>query len=506
MPTSNLPDRPDLDQLRRRARELQRAAGAAEPDAVALLTHHLGVLPDGPVPLHLAQLALAREVGFPSWPRLVGQLQTLLAVTRDPVRPPAAAEDPLPDLLRSAVLRFGADDGPASWAHAAAVLAARPGLPAADVHAAAVTADVDALRAHLRRDPRAASAEGGPFGWPPLLHLAFSRLTLVGVPGDPLGALDLLLGAGADPAAGYCWQGLTPPFTALTGVLGGGEGGQPAHPDAPALAERLLAAGADANDGQALYNRMFGPADDHLALLLEHGLGRGDGGRWRRRLPDLVDAPDELLATQLGWAVVHDRPRRIRLLAAHGVDLDRPLTGRLPVAPGRTPLQLARRAGRPAVVALLTALGAQRDDDPEGELVLALLTGDEASVSRRLATAPEVLRALRTAAPSLVLRAAVADQPDGLRLLAQLGFDLNALGRADLPLEEPWETALHHAAGEGKEDLVRLLLALGADPEVRDRRFGATPLQWAQHLGRSGTADLLAPVTRDAPAGPAAAG
>ncbi|GAA1430695.1 hypothetical protein GCM10009616_15930 [Microlunatus lacustris] len=504
---TTLPDRPDLDQLRRRARELQRAASAGGPDAVALLTRHLGALPAGPVPLHLAQLALARDAGFPSWPRLVTQLRAVQSATRDPLRPPPTAPDPLSDLLRSAVLRFGSDDGPASWEHAASVLSAHPELPAADVHAAAVTADVDGLRGHLRRDARAAKAEGGPFGWPPLLHLAFSRLALVGVPGNPVAALDLLLAAGADAAAGYCWQGFTPPFTALAGVLGGGEGGQPAHPQAPALAERLLVAGADANDGQALYNRMFGPADDHLDLLLRHGLGRGDGGRWRRRLPDLVDAPDALLATQLAWAVVHDRRQRIRLLAANGVDLDRPVTGRLPAAAGRTPLQLARRAGRPAVVALLTSLGARADDDPEGELVLALLTGDEAAVSRRLTADPDALPALRTTAPSLVLRAAVADQPGGVRLLARLGFDVDALGRQDVPMEEPWETALHHAAGAGKEDLVRLLLTLGADPEIRDRRFDATPLEWARHLGRPGTADVLARVTRvEEPTGPSSPG
>ena len=495
MPTPTLPDRPDLDQLRRRARELQRAASAREPEAVDLLTRHLGAVPEAPVPLHLAQLALARAAGFSGWPRLVAQVRTVQATTRDPSEPPAATDGPVADLVRSAVLRFGPDDGPHSWVHAAAVLAEHPGLPGADVHAAAVAADVDALRSHLARDRRLAVAEGGPFRWPPLLDLAFSRLGLAGAGGDPVAALELLLAAGADPAAGYCWQGLTPPFTALTGVLGGGEGGQPAHPDAPALAELLLRAGADANDGQALYNRMFGPADDHLELLLEHGLGRGDGGRWRRRLPDLLDAPADLLATQLGWAVVHGREARIRLLAAHGTDLDRPLTGRLPVAPGRTPLQLARRSGRPEVVRLLTSLGAHGDDDPEGELVLALLTGDEATARRRLADEPGALPALRASTPSLVLRAAVADEAAGVRLLARLGFDLDARGRQDLPRDEPWETALHHAAGAGKDELVRLLLSLGADPGVRDRRFDATPAEWARHLGRPGTAALLDPPT-----------
>ena len=68
----------------------------------------------------------------------------------------------------------------------------------------------------------------------------------------------LLLEHGADPNAGYLWEGLIPPFTALTGALGGG-GTIPKHPEELALARLLLEAGADANDGQALYNQGWGP-------------------------------------------------------------------------------------------------------------------------------------------------------------------------------------------------------------------------------------------------------
>ena len=48
----------------------------------------------------------------------------------------------------------------------------------------------------------------------------------------------LLLAHGADPNAGYLWQGLPSPFTALTGVFGRGEGDQPPHPNRVALAPR----------------------------------------------------------------------------------------------------------------------------------------------------------------------------------------------------------------------------------------------------------------------------
>ena len=97
----------------------------------------------------------------------------------------------------------------------------------------------------------------------------------------------------------------------LTGALGSGEGDQPEHRHGLALAELLLAAGADPNDGQALYNRQFGADDRHLVLLLEHGLGRGDGGPWRARLGHAADSPAELMRGQLWWAIVHDLRDRV---------------------------------------------------------------------------------------------------------------------------------------------------------------------------------------------------
>ena len=66
---SGLPDRPDLDQLRRQARELLRAAVDGEPHAAGRLR---AVSPR--VTLSAAQLALAREYGFQSWTALKAEV------------------------------------------------------------------------------------------------------------------------------------------------------------------------------------------------------------------------------------------------------------------------------------------------------------------------------------------------------------------------------------------------------------------------------------------------
>jgi ankyrin repeat protein len=62
-------------------------------------------------------------------------------------------------------------------------------------------------------------------------------------------------------------------------------------------------------------------------------------------------------------------------------------------------------------------------------------------------------------------------------------------------LDAERSTALHQAAWEGDLDRIRLLLDAGADSSITDRRFGSTPLGWAEHAYQCEAADLLRPVT-----------
>ncbi len=73
-----LPGRPDPDQLRRQARELLRAADGGEPAALSRLRAVSGQLT-----LSAAQLAVAREHGFLSWPALRAEVQRRRSFSSD---------------------------------------------------------------------------------------------------------------------------------------------------------------------------------------------------------------------------------------------------------------------------------------------------------------------------------------------------------------------------------------------------------------------------------------
>ena len=69
-PTRSLPDRPDLNQLRRQAKELLAAFRAGDSEAVGEVNAHYRGADAATFALHDAQLVLARAHGFESWPRL----------------------------------------------------------------------------------------------------------------------------------------------------------------------------------------------------------------------------------------------------------------------------------------------------------------------------------------------------------------------------------------------------------------------------------------------------
>jgi ankyrin repeat protein len=70
LPTRRMSDHPDLDQLKRQAKELLKAFLAGEPGAAAEVKAHYDRADPAAFALHDAQLAIARSYGFESWPKL----------------------------------------------------------------------------------------------------------------------------------------------------------------------------------------------------------------------------------------------------------------------------------------------------------------------------------------------------------------------------------------------------------------------------------------------------
>ncbi len=503
MPTIPLPDRPNLEHLRGQARELQRAARAGIPAALELVAEHH---PRPPVAstlsLTAAQTTVARRYGFADWARLRRHVELIAARTWVLTDPPTG-EGPADEFLRLACLTFEQDD-PGRWLRAARLLGAHPELPSTSVPVAAACADAVRLGRLLAADPAAATRTGGPFGWSPLLYLAYARHDGDLTGEATLAAARLLIDHGADPDDGRFFLGLPTPFTVLTGVFGGDPVDQPPHPQAGGLARLLLEAGADPNDGQALYNRMFGRDDSHLELLFEFGLGARDDGYWRGLLGDQLESPQTMLRSLLDWAVTHDQRERVALLARHGVDVVTPITVRRRSSRAKlTPIEVALLNGHLALTAELRDLGAVEPRlNAVQAFVSAALSGDAEGVSR---TPAGVVAAAKRARPGLVVWAASLGRVAAVDLLVGAGFDVNALGRGDTPIEQRWQTALHTAAGEGDLAMARRLLELGADPDLRDRRYDGTPLDWARFFSRPSLVELLTPLTRPAdPAGRAA--
>jgi len=269
--------------------------------------------------------------------------------------------------------------------------------------------------------------------------------------------------------------------------VGRGEGPlwQPPHPHWREFARLLLDAGADPNDNQGLYNRMQYPDDEHLKLLFEYGLGQNQGGPWFKRFFEhwpyaaAPRSPSDILAYQLRWAISANYFDRVKLLVENGADVN--ATSQYP-AGARVPYAEAVYHGHQQIADYLVAKGAKR-------IAIALSTAeefhvacyrDDADRARELvATDPSLL----DDAGGLLIWAAEAGRVDSLRLLVELGVDVNSKPGDESPL--------HCAARAGQLDTVKLLVELGADVHARDRNFDGTPLSFANYKGQRHVVEYL---------------
>ncbi len=473
MPTQSLPRDPSLENLKKQAKTLLGDFAKGEADALALVREFY---PNDEAPggfkLSDAQLVIARRYGFASWPKLKERVEVVGRYSRsphvEPTEEPVGFEEQVDRFLRLACLTYGKDHT-SRRDKARALLNAHPEIARANIYMACALGDAATVKAMLSREPKLANTPGGPHRWEPLLYACYSRVG----EGDYLAVAKLLLQHGADPNAGYLWEG-TYAFTALTGVFGEGEAGagnQPGHRDCMALARLLLEAGADANDAQVLYNRHFEPGNEHLKLLLEYGLGKGDGGPWKQRMGPMSQTPGELVHEQVCMAAINDRFERIKLLVEHGGEFKHADKGQR--TRGLTPYEVALKAGNRRIAEYLREQGALPSTLSAQDMFIgACMAGDEAAVREMLQADAGLVERLGKRRVEIIGNAAGMGKVEAVRLMASLGFEINASGHA---------SPLHSAAWGGRMEVAKLLVSLGADLEARDPSYDARPVDWAKY-------------------------
>jgi ankyrin repeat protein len=465
--TGSLPRRADLRQLRRQAKELKDAVLAGDQAAAGRVR---GQLPGGgPATLATAQLVIAREYGFASWPRLKAHVET-------------ASLD-----LAQRVDAFLVASVMGQTGRAARLLAEDPEIATYDLRTAVVLGDAARVNAMLDNDPGLATRPDPGSGWPPLLGACSSRWHRID-PGrsDGLVAVArLLLDAGADPNTTV---GSRPGRRDYCSTLFAAAG----CADHPALTKLLLERGARPGD-HTIYLAAFHTGHSCLRLLLEYAglpadttalaaplsIGDVDG---TRLLLDAGADPARLLPGSLFGEVYPDGPPIGPVAAA--VEFDGPLElvellvarGGDPTATGwdgRSAYRMAVRRGRPDVAALLLRHGARDDGADVDRFLDACLRADRATARQRAVDDPGLLGRLTGDDHKVLVRAADYGDLDAVRLMLDLGFP------ADVHAGVDGATPLHAAAAAGSVEVVRLLIGRGADLDARDGQWQATALAWA---------------------------
>lgn len=246
----------------------------------------------------------------------------------------------------------------------------------------------------------------------------------------------------------------------------------------------LIGAGADPYDLQALYNSSI--VDDDIfwtdllrrhcehqgrSMLWSHTESRSLGGRFK------VGTLNYLL----GNAVGQNQLKRATWLLDHGADATT-----IHAYSGQQVHTTARLSGCLEMASLLERHGAVAEK-LSGALAFqaALMRGDEAEVRALAARNPAML-----SSSAALLSVAAAGQADAARPLLDLGVRVDGVDHDGI-------SPLHRAAQAGSMATVEVLLAAGADVNLREFKWQGTPLSWAIVLKQPLVANRLAEISRD---------
>ena len=464
--TQQLPERANLEQLRKQAKSLLHAAHAQDPAAL----ERFRAIPAVAQPqsaeglaLHNAQFVIAREYGFKSWNDLREHVEER-SLSFD-----AAVEE----FVRSAT-------GDAR-ARALRLLELHPGIARANLFTELVLGDDAAVDARLKAYPDAVRQSGGPQSWEPLLYVCHTCLHRES-PDRAAGLVKIareLIRRGADANTEYHWNWHPElPRTALWGAL--------VAMGHALLAEVLLEAGANPTDGVSTH--IAAGVGNLQALELLHRFGMNANGipegvpplryimTWATTSAEGVrwllehGADPNLAWAEHGDAPLHVAAQRwnvamVELLVSHGADIHQRRSD------GRTPHNIASIYGNQEIVAWLLEHGAKDELTQFEHFLSACTRGDRPRASAMLAEHTGMRSELRTEHHLMLQVPAERGDTRVLETMLACGFDPNTPDHDGV-------TPLHRAAMAGKSEAVRVLLAGGASANALDGMFAGNPLLW----------------------------
>lgn len=360
---------------------------------------------------------------------------------------------------------------------AEALLAETPDLAEGDFGLQCALYERAAVEAALARDPGLALRAVGPRR--PILHLAYSQWfrQRPDLAPDMIAVAEALVAQGADVSDGYPVEpGSDHLLSALYGAIG--------HADNMVLGRWLLDRGADPNDNESLYHATELGHHEGLRMLLEAGAApKGTNALLRAMDFDDVDAVQLLLAhgakaddfddTHVGgeapWVVpaLHQAARRgcgpemVALLLDHGADPGR-------VYQGASAYGYAKVFGNAALAQAIEARGAQVPLTREEALMARAAEGrDSPGETVDPARLPDAYRDI------ICMLLPMPDRLDQIGRLVALGFDPDRPDSAGL-------TPVQIAGWEGLPAAMAYLLSLGPDL-AHVNGYGGTLLGTVMH-------------------------
>ena len=424
---------------------------------------------------------MARQYGFASWAKLKQQVEFLNADQQARrelfIRLSTASSSGPQDFAFQRAQRLLKEDASISQSD--------------DLYLALVLGDEQVVARCLAANPELINKLGGPRNWPPLCYLAFSKWHRQGQR-HRQGVLNIaksLLEAGATTDFQFTqepWE--DSPLGLLYGPCG--------VTNFVELAELLLDAGVNIDDGESLYHSLEFSDLAMLQLLLTRGANsQGTNALHHsldfagdQRIKILLQAgadPNEQLAgsgTVLHRAIRLCRPlATIQLLVEAGADIHQASSD------GSTAYALARQFGQAATADYLASVGADSQLTAIDWLLVHCAADELSKAMQLLHEQPKLITEFGQVHTATWQQLVERNHYRAVANLLSCGVDANLLGSYGA-------SALHSAAINGYAQMVKVLLEGGADPQLREPSFGCTPLGWASHgsaMGMNSEGDYL---------------